>query len=426
MAIYRLEAKVISRGKQGYSAVAASAYRTGTKLKDERSGRTHDYSRRTKGVVDTTILSPNDTLAWTRNSAELWNRVEASEKRVDAQLAREFILAVPRELTSQEQFDAAIGWAQRELVAPGMVVEVSLHQPRDGKNPHIHILCTMRKLEGEGFSPLKAREWNSKAQLHRWRETWCDAENAALEKAGRPERVDHRSLKDQGIDRIPQPKLGQEAVAMKRQGIEADPVRFQLVRDVKMANEVRPLMKAILADGEVSQIDAPVGFWEKSFHWISDIGHRAKEAISNIWSKLLDGSHGKRHSKGPKADSDMAIPDHLKSKAMDAVSHKETTDFIRSFGAQDKQADFTHREYPLPEADPLHGVAKSKAKDAILHPETQSQIHLMKETGDITAPITLSRGTDRIASKIAQMHIAEQGLDKTHRTMTQDGFGREL
>jgi hypothetical protein len=131
-----------------------------------------------------------------------------------------------------------VAWAKKELVTNGMVAEISLHHPASGTNPHVHILCTMRKLEGDNFSAKKPREWNEKSLLCHQRETWAEAVNEALEKAGRPERVDHRTLKAQGIDREPQPKIGVAATAMQRKGVEPDPKRFKVVRQVK--NEAIP------------------------------------------------------------------------------------------------------------------------------------------------------------------------------------------
>jgi hypothetical protein len=107
----------------------------------------------------------------------------------------------------------------------------------------------MRKLDGDKFSVKKATEWNDVGLLVTQRESWANAVNAALEKAGRPERVDHRSLKDQGIDRIPEPKIGVAATAMKRRGIVDDPDRFRLVRWIKSLNEVRPQMRDIQGPG---------------------------------------------------------------------------------------------------------------------------------------------------------------------------------
>src|SRR5580658_3294548 len=276
MAIYRCEAKIISRGK-GHSAVAAAAYRTGLKIRDERAGKVHDYSSRTKGVVESVILRPENSPEWTANTASLWNAVELGEKRKDAQLSREFILAVPKELSSKEQFQLSVEWAQSELVSKGMIAEVSLHNPKSGKNPHVHILATMRTIEGDKFSAKKPREWNDKAQLHDWRESWCKAENAALEKAGRPERVDHRSLKDRGIDRIPEPKIGKEAMGLKKRGVVADPERFRLVRWVKSLNEVMPWTRAIEKFGEVQQSGMGRTWWERSLLAMEDVGKAARD-----------------------------------------------------------------------------------------------------------------------------------------------------
>src|ERR1700689_4365816 len=223
MAIFRLEAKVFSREKRGRSVIAAAAYRAGTKLKDEIRDKIFDYARRTKGVIQSDILAPEGAPGWAHDPGQLWNKVEAGERRVDAQLAREFILAVPPELSADAQFQTAVDWAKKELVTSGMIAEVSLHHTKSGKNPHVHILCTMRKLDGEKFSPKKPREWNDVALLVKQRESWADAVNAALEKAGRDERVDHRSLKDRGIDRVPEPKIG---VAAIRQQILAAQIPF--------------------------------------------------------------------------------------------------------------------------------------------------------------------------------------------------------
>ena len=269
--------------------------------KFETSGRTklHDYSSRTKGVVESVILRPDNSPEWTAQTASLWNAVELGEKRKDAQLSREFILAVPRELSSKEQFEAAVEWAQRELVSKGMIAEVSLHNPKSGKNPHVHILATMRTIDGDKFSAKKPREWNDKGLLIHWRESWCAAENAALEKAGRPERVDHRSLKDRGIDQVPQPKLGKEAVGMKKRGVVEDPERFKAVREVKMMNELRGMVKAVFKRGEVAQIGMGDTWWEKSITFMSRIREQAATVVKNSWRKLVDSN---RQKDGPEIE----------------------------------------------------------------------------------------------------------------------------
>ena len=293
---------MFSRENRGRSVIAAAAYRAGTTLKDELRGKTFDYARREKGVIDTTILAPENAPAWAFDPERLWNTVEKAEKRKDAQLAREFILAIPPELPAEAQFQTAVEWAQKELVTSGMVAEVSLHHTKSGKNPHVHILCTMRRLDGTAFSSKKPREWNDVGLLVKQRESWAAAVNAALEKAGRSERVDHRSLKDQGIDREPQPKIGVAATAMKNKGIVEDPDRFEEVRHVKVLNEVRPMMKAMRKHGEIKQIGIGATWWERSIIFMSRVREqlgKAGKAVKNAWEKVIDSHRDKGQEDGP-------------------------------------------------------------------------------------------------------------------------------
>jgi len=212
------------------------------------------------------------------------------------------VLAVPPELSAELQFKTAVEWAQRELVAAGMVAEVSLHHTKTGKNPHVHILCTMRKLDGDHFASKKVREWNDVAMLVKQRESWAAAVNAALEQAGRDERVDHRSLKDRGIDREPEPKIGVAATAMKRKGLLEDPRRFQKVRGVKMLNEVRSMLGAMRKHGEIPQRGVGHSWWEKSITFMSRVREQvagAGKAIKNAWEKLVDSRQEKGQENGP-------------------------------------------------------------------------------------------------------------------------------
>ncbi len=298
MAFFRLEAKIFSRAKCGRSVIAAAAYRAGLKLRDEVREKTFDYARRAKGVLQSAIFAPENAPAWALESGQLWNAVERSEKRVDAQLAREFVLAVPPELSADEQFQTAVAWAKKELVTHGMVAEISLHHPASGTNPHVHILCTMRKLEGENFSAKKPREWNEKSWLCQQRETWAEAVNAALEKAGRPERVDHRTLKERGIDRAPQPKIGVAATAMQRKGVDTENVR--VVRHTKISNEALPFFKAIRQRGEVAQVSQRgVGsrWWQHPVTFIERVRERAARFAQETWHKLI-GSREKTPERG--------------------------------------------------------------------------------------------------------------------------------
>lgn len=250
MAIYHLSAKVISRAG-GRSSVAAAAYRSGGRLRDNRQGMEHDYSRK-GGVVHTEIMAPGTAPDWMRDRDQLWNAVEAVERRRDAQLAREIEIALPRELDRGARLDLLRGFVQRAFVDRGMVADVAVHEgkARDGHGqPHAHVMLTMRALTGEGFGK-KDRSWNAPDLLMSWRAAWARDANAALERAGRSERIDHRSLHEQRaeaqreveqardtgqnelalererkaveLDREPEPKIGPAANALEKRGIATE------------------------------------------------------------------------------------------------------------------------------------------------------------------------------------------------------------
>ena len=211
MAIYHCAAKVISRS-QGRSAVAAAAYRAGCNLHDERLGLDHKYARK-KGVTHSAIMAPPAAPAWVFERQQLWNQVEAAEKRKDSQLARDFDFALPVELTPAERRVLVSGFVQEQFVNRGMIADYSIHEDNP-QNPHCHLMTTMRTIDAEGFG-LKAREWNDKDLLQAQRAAWSDHVNQALEQAGHDARVDHRSLKEQGLDdRLPQIHLGVAAAGM--------------------------------------------------------------------------------------------------------------------------------------------------------------------------------------------------------------------
>jgi hypothetical protein len=149
MAIYHLSAQIISRSSGG-SAVAAAAYRTGERLFDERTGVTHDYSRRKDKIPDVFVMAPSSAPGWVRDRGKLWNAVEAAERRKDAQLVREVNVALPRELDPEEQVGLLREYVQDAYVRHGMVAGVAVHV-HDVKNPHAHIMLTTRDIGPEGF-----------------------------------------------------------------------------------------------------------------------------------------------------------------------------------------------------------------------------------------------------------------------------------
>jgi hypothetical protein len=248
MAQYHFAATLVSRSK-GQSAVAAAAYRAGMRLDDERLGKTFDYTRR-YGVLYCEILAPANAPGWMCNRAELWNAVERAEKRKDSQLARSLDIALPHELKPEQNLELVRDFVRAEFVERGMIADLAIHAPGrrgDDRNVHAHILLTTREIAGPAFGP-KARDWNSKQELQEWRESWAAHANRILEREGFEERIDHRSLLDQGIDREPTTHVGPAGKKMEERGNTSD--RAQRNRDIEAANDDLELAKEDLAQSE--------------------------------------------------------------------------------------------------------------------------------------------------------------------------------
>ena len=311
MAIYHLEAKVVSRGA-GRSAVAASAYLSCSRLYNDYDGIQHDYTKK-QGLVWQEVFLPAMAPPEWKDREQLWNAVEEVETAKDSRLAREFVVALPIELNREEQIKLLQGFIQDQFVSDGMCADAAIHDT-DGHNPHAHILLTVRPLDElgkwqyktekeylcmrngkeQGFTaaefkaaqiegwekqyPYKvgkkkvymtpsaaeaqglvradkhpkstrygrqnpiSERWNSEEQLAAWRAAWADVSNRCLERAGREERIDHRSNAARGLDEIPTIHEGVAAQALERKGIISD--RCELNRQIKADNVLLRELKA--------------------------------------------------------------------------------------------------------------------------------------------------------------------------------------
>ncbi|MBQ8982455.1 MAG: MobA/MobL family protein [Lachnospiraceae bacterium] len=268
MAIYHLSVKIISRGK-GRSAVAAAAYRSGTKLYNQYDGVLHDYTHK-QGVVDSTILLPPHAPREYLDRETLWNAVEKIEKAKNSQLAREIELAIPKELPLSERKRVVLNYVQDTFVAKGMIADVCFHDKiylADNKiveNPHAHILLTMRPLHEDGTWGNKQRkeyvldengeriydkkkrqykcrtvpttDWNERSKVEEWRSQWETYANAALKDCGQKEQIDARSYERQGIKRLPTIHMGVASSAMERRGIQSE--RGNYNRSIQRSNAI--------------------------------------------------------------------------------------------------------------------------------------------------------------------------------------------
>ena len=292
MAIYHLCIKIISRGK-GKSAVAASAYRSGEKIKNEYDGIVHDFTRK-GGIAHTEILLPQNAPQEFANRSVLWNSVEKIEKSKNSQLAREIEIALPKELDREKQIELVRNYVKENFVDVGMCADIAIHDKNDG-NPHAHILLTMRplnedktwgakskkeyildengekvKLKNGNYKTRKINtvDWNEQDKAEHWRKAWADIINKCLEENSIQDKVDHRSYQRQGIEQIPTIHLGVSATQMEKKGIATD--RGNINREIRKQNrilqEIKLRIKALL-------------------NWVRRIGKEEKEN-DNLTSPL--------------------------------------------------------------------------------------------------------------------------------------------
>ncbi|MDY3122330.1 MobQ family relaxase [Suipraeoptans intestinalis] len=293
MAIYHLSIKIISRGK-GKSAVAASAYRSGEKIKNEYDGIVHDFTRK-GGIAHTEILLPQNAPQEFSDRGTLWNSVEKIEKSKNSQLAREIEIALPKELDREKQIELVREYVKENFVNVGMCADIALHDKNDG-NPHAHILLTMRpfnedktwgakskkeyildengekvKLKNGNYKTRKINttDWNEQDKAEEWRKAWANIINKCLEENNIQEKVDHRSYQRQGIEQIPTIHLGVSASQMEKKGITTD--RGNINREIRHQNkilkEISRRIKALL-------------------NWIRGIGKEEKVETDNLKSTL--------------------------------------------------------------------------------------------------------------------------------------------
>ena len=250
MAIYYCNVQVISRGK-GRSSIASAAYRSRSKLIDKRTGETHDYRKR-GGLSHAEILTPKNAPERFKDRQTLWAAVEQSEKRINSQLSREFVLSLPKELRDKNNVKLVRDYAQEQFVNRGMIADICIHD-LDSHNPHAHIMLTMRHIDENGFRTEKksAREWNKKDLLLEQRAAWSEHVNRALEQANIQEYVDHRSYEERGINREGTVHLGWYAHNLEKQGIKTE--LGDLNRDIEADNETRARLEK-----EIKELEAKV------------------------------------------------------------------------------------------------------------------------------------------------------------------------
>ena len=238
MAIFHLEISSVSRGA-GRRATSAAAYRAGERIRDERSGTLHNFSRR-RDVLHSEIFLPAQfdgvAVPWARNRERLWNAAEHAEKRHNARVAREYLVTLPAELGSAQRVALARGFARDLAERYRVAVDLAVHAPRAGGDPrnfHAHLLTTTREVTPAGLGPKAGLDLQPQERRRRElpdhrdeyvnvRAQWAARVNEALREANVAARVDHRSLAAQGIDREPEPKIPLAQLKMEQRGVRSE------------------------------------------------------------------------------------------------------------------------------------------------------------------------------------------------------------
>ncbi|MBR3104140.1 MAG: MobA/MobL family protein [Lachnospiraceae bacterium] len=281
MALYHFHVDRVSRGA-GQSAVAAAAYRAGEKLQDDYYGGFHDYTKK-GGVIMSEILLPENAPERFSDRQTLWNELEKVEKHPKAQLAYSFDFALQNELSREENIRIAREFIMQNFVARGMICDVAFHDPGKGEddipNPHVHVLAPIRPLKEDGswgskqhreyvldengnrikgpdgedlFNAVWDTDWGRPETLQHWRAEWARTVNEAFERNGIPERVDHRSYIDQGLDLLPQVHEGPKVRAMEARGLKTDKGEWnRFIKSINKAlTKILNTFKSILEDIE--------------------------------------------------------------------------------------------------------------------------------------------------------------------------------
>ena len=300
------DVKIIQRSKR-QSAVASAAYQSGERLFSEYDQKQKYYSHKSE-IVHTEIMLPPHAPPEYADRNTLWNAAEAIEKQWNSQLARRFVLAIPRELPRSQYADLIRDYCREFFVSKGMIADFAIHDKGDG-NPHAHILLTMRAMDEQGKWLPKSRkvydldengerirlasgrwkshkedtvDWNDQKYAEIWRQGWADTANRYLEAIGSPERLDLRSYARQGIDKIPTVHMGPAVSQLEKKGIQTN--IGNLNRDIKAANSLMQSIRQMVRSlkGWLS------GLKEKKAALLEALEQAKEPTIPELLSRYLD------------------------------------------------------------------------------------------------------------------------------------------
>lgn len=297
MAIFHMSFSNISAGK-GRSAIASAAYRSGKKLFDQKEGRSYFYARSV--MPESFILTPKNAPEWASDRERLWNEVERKDRRANSRYAKEFNVALPVELSEDEQKELLTKYVQENFVDEGMVADVAIHRDHPD-NPHAHVMLTNRPFNPDGTWGLKSKrenildengnktytgnsrfprsrkvwlvDWDKKEKITEWRHNWAVSVNQVLEQKNIPDRISEKSFIEQGIDDTP---MQHEGINSKR--YERKEFNQQVKNYRKAKASYKNNQEKVINRGHLDSLSRHFSFNEKRV--VKELSHELKTYIS--------------------------------------------------------------------------------------------------------------------------------------------------
>ena len=297
MAIFHMSFSNISAGK-GRSAIASAAYRSGEKLFDDQEGRHYFYARSV--MPESFILTPKNAPAWASDREKLWNEVERKDRRANSRYAKEFNVALPVELSEDEQKELLTKYVQENFVDQGMVADVAIHRDHQD-NPHAHVMLTNRPFNPDGTWGIKSKkqyildengnkmytgtskypksrkilmvDWDKKEKIIEWRHNWAVSVNQVLEQKNIPDRISEKSFVEQGIADTP---MQHEGINSKRHERKAFNQQVKNYRKSKAG--YKNMQEKVVNRGHLDSLSKHFSFNEKRV--VKELSHELKTYIS--------------------------------------------------------------------------------------------------------------------------------------------------
>ena len=329
------EISIVQRSQQ-QSAVAAAAYQSGEKLFCEYDQQVKHYPEK-RGIVHNEILLPANAPRSYADRNTLWNAAEAVEKQWNSQLARRWVLTIPREIPPDQYAVLVREFCQKQFVSKGMIADFAIHDPHPpGHNPHAHVLLTMRAMDEHGKWLPKSRkvydldengeriklpsgrwkshkedtvDWNDQKYCEIWRHEWEVIQNRYLEANDRPERVDLRSYARQGLDIVPTVHEGAAVRQMEKRGIQTN--IGNLNREIRAANRLMKSIRQLIQNLK---------------GWITELGEKRKELLAQKGLSTVEDLEAFLESSGKSAADyrNQMKPKEARSKVIDGILASRT------------------------------------------------------------------------------------------------------